>query len=54
MYRVHVLLGFALLRVDLAHTVQANCMDLEFPAQRPETRSFDVFFDLCPNKRLSK
>ena len=26
----------------------------EFPAHRPVTRSFDVFFDLCPNKRLSK
>ena len=26
----------------------------EFPRQRPVTRSFDVFFDLCPNKRLSK
>ena len=26
----------------------------EFPAQRPLTRSFDVFFDLRPNKRLSK
>ena len=26
----------------------------DFPAQRPVTRSFDVFFDLCPNKRLSK
>ena len=26
----------------------------EFPAQRPVTRSFDVFFDLCINKRLSK
>ena len=26
----------------------------EFPAQRPLTRSFDVFFDLHPNKRLSK
>ena len=26
----------------------------EFPAQRPVTRSFDAFFDLCPNKRLSK
>ena len=25
-----------------------------FPAQRPVTRSFDVFFDLRPNKRLSK
>ena len=25
-----------------------------FPAQRPVTRSFDVFFDLSPNKRLSK
>ena len=26
----------------------------EFPAQRPVMRSFDVFFDLHPNKRLSK
>ena len=26
----------------------------EFPTQRPVTRSFDVFFDLCPNKQLSK
>ena len=26
----------------------------EFPAQRPVTRSFDVFFDLRPIKRLSK
>ena len=24
----------------------------EFPTQRPVTRSFDVFFDLCLNKRL--
>ena len=26
----------------------------EFPSQRPVTRSFDVFFDLRPNKQLSK
>ena len=26
----------------------------EFPVQRPVTRSFDDFFDLCLNKRLSK
>ena len=26
----------------------------EFPAQRPVMQSFDVFFDLRPNKRLSK
>ena len=26
----------------------------DFPAQRPVTRSFDAFFDLRPNKRLSK
>ena len=26
----------------------------EFPAQRPVTWSFDVFFDLCLNKRLRK
>ena len=26
----------------------------EFPSQRPVTRSFDVFFDLCLHKPLSK
>ena len=26
----------------------------EFPTQRPVTHSFDVYFDLRPNKRLSK
>ena len=26
----------------------------KFPAQRPVTRNFDVFFDLRLNKRLSK
>ena len=26
----------------------------EFPSQRPVTRSFDVFFELCLNKRLTK
>ena len=26
----------------------------EFPSQRPVTRSFDVFFHLCLNERLSK
>ena len=26
----------------------------EFPTQSPVTRSFAVFFDLRPNKRLSK
>ena len=26
----------------------------EFPAQRPVTRGFHVFFDLCLNKRVSK
>ena len=26
----------------------------EFPAQSPVTRSFDAYFDLCLNKRLSK
>ena len=26
----------------------------EFPTQRPVTRSFDVYFDLSPSKRLSK
>ena len=26
----------------------------EFPSQRPVTRSFDVFFNLRPNKLLSE
>ena len=26
----------------------------EFPAQRPVTRSFDIYFDLRPDKRLSR
>ena len=26
----------------------------KFPSQRPVTQSFDVFFDLCLNKHLSK
>ena len=26
----------------------------DFPSKRPVARSFDVFFDLCLNKRLSK
>ena len=26
----------------------------EFPSQRPETQSIDVFFDLHTNKQLSK
>ena len=26
----------------------------EFPAQRPVTRNFDIFFDLRLNKRFSK
>ena len=26
----------------------------EFPSQKPVSRSFNVFFDLRPNKRLSK
>ena len=26
----------------------------EFPSQRPVARSFDIFFDLCLNKQLSK
>ena len=32
----------------------AICAGNSFPAQRPVTLSFDVHFDLRPNKRLSK
>ena len=40
--------------VLLAICVGNSAVPGEFPAQRPVTRSFDVFFDLRPNKRLSK
>ena len=38
----------------LAHCVGNSPVTGEFPAQRPVTRSFAVFFDLHLNKRLSK
>ena len=45
--------------MDIFSALQAICagnspVPGEFPAQRPVTRSFDVFFDLRLNKRLSK
>ena len=38
----------------LAFCVGNSPVNGEFPTQRPMTRSFDVFFGLRPNKRLSK
>ena len=38
----------------LALCVENSPVTGEFPAQRPVSRSFDVFFDLRQNKRLSK
>ena len=38
----------------LALCVGNSLVTGEFPSQRLVTRSFDVFFDLCLNKRLSK
>ena len=38
----------------LASCVGNSTVPGEFHAQRPVTRAFDVFFDLCLNKRLSK
>ena len=38
----------------LAFCVGNSAVTGEFPAQRPVTRSFDVFFDLRLYKRLSK
>ena len=40
----------ALLAICVGHAPVSG----EFPTQRPVTRSFDVFFDLRLNKRLSK
>ena len=36
------------------HLCGNSPVPVEFPTQRPVTRSFDVFCDLRPNKRLSK
>ena len=41
---------FALLALCAGNSLVTS----EFPAQRPVTRSFDVFFDLHLNKRLNK
>ena len=38
----------------LAHYKGNSTVVGEFPSQRPVTRNFDAFFDLCLNKRLSK
>ena len=38
----------------LALCVGNSLVTGEFPSQRPVTQSFDVFFDLCLNKCLSK
>ena len=40
--------------VLLALCVGNSPVTCEFPAQRPVTRSFDIFFDLRLNKQLSK
>ena len=45
--------------MEIFSTLQPLCADnspvaCEFPAQRPVTLSFDVFYDLCLNKWLSK
>ena len=43
-----------LIFICVAFTLTLKLLSGEFPTQRPVTRSFDVFFDLRPNKRLSK
>ena len=47
----HQMETFSALLALCAGNSPATC---EFPSQRPVTRSFDVFFDLRLNKRLSK
>ena len=43
---------------DILHVTGPLCGEFtgpgDFPTQRQVTRSFDVYFDLRPNKRLSK
>ena len=41
-------------QMEAISALLALCATCEFPAQRPVMRSFDVFFDLRLNKRLSK
>ena len=46
-------------QMEIFSALQALCagnspVPGEFPAERPVTRSFDILFDPCPNKRLSK
>ena len=38
----------------LALCLGNSLVTVEFPSQTPVTSSFDVFFDLCANKRLTK
>ena len=58
--KVNKRLVLKLVRTSWCHQMEtfsaslALCVTGEFPSQRPVTRSFDVFFDLCLNKRLSK
>ena len=47
----HEMMTFSAL---LTNCVENSLVTGEFPTQRPMTRSFDVFFDLCLIKRLSK
>ena len=49
-WRYHMELFSALLAICAGNSPAIG----EFPAQRPVTRSFNVFFDLCLNKRSSK
>ena len=48
---LHQMVTFSAL---MALCVRNSPVPGEFPVQMPMTRSFDVFFDLCLNKRLSK
>ena len=40
--------------VDSPHKGQWQPVAGGFPSQRPVTRNFNIFFDLCLNRRLSK
>ena len=42
------------MKEETYHDAGNSSVTGEFPAQRPVTRSSDVFFELCLNKRLSK
>ena len=52
--KAHVVIVYIKTAIRLYRQHNSMTVPGEFPTQRPVTRSFDVFFDVRPNKQLSK